>query len=128
MNILITGCNGQMGNEMLLLEKNNMQHTFSNTDVRQLDITNRNAVDEEYVEGNAIDCIVNCAAYTAVDRAENDRELCNLLNATAPAYLASAVNRPRYSVIGKAKIKSVYGLEIPYWEDSLSDCVTALLQ
>lgn len=127
MNILITGCNGQLGNEMLLLEKDNMQHTFSNTDVRQLDITNRNAVDE-YVEGNAIDCIVNCAAYTAVDRAESDSELCNLLNETAPAYLASAVNHHHYSVIDKAKIKSVYGLEIPYWEDSLSDCVTALLQ
>lgn len=127
MNILITGCNGQLGNEMLLLEKDNMQHTFFNTDVKQLDITDRNA-DDEYVEGNAIDRIVNCAAYTAVDRAESDRELCNLLNATAPAYLASAVNRHRYSVIDKAKIKSVYGLEIPYWEDSLSDCVTALLQ
>lgn len=127
MNILITGCNGQLGNEMLLLEKDNMQHTFFNTDVKQLDITNRNA-DDEYVEGNAIDCIVNCAAYTAVDRAESDSELCNLLNETAPAYLASAVNRHHYSVIDKAKIKSVYGLEIPYWEDSLSDCVTALLQ
>lgn len=127
MNILITGCNGQLGNEMLLLEKDNMQHTFFNTDVKQLDITDRNA-DDGYVEGNAIDRIVNCAAYTAVDRAESDRELCNLLNATAPAYLASAVNRPRYSVLDKTKIKSVYGLEIPYWEDSLSDCVKALLQ
>ena len=104
-----------------------MQHTFFNTDVKQLDITDRNA-DDEYVEGNAIDRIVNCAAYTAVDRAESNRELCNLLNATAPAYLASAVNRPRYSVLDKTKIKSVYGLEIPYWEDSLSDCVKALLQ
>lgn len=127
MNILITGCNGQLGNEMLLLEKDNMQHTFFNTDVKQLDITDRNA-DDEYVEGNAIDRIVNCAAYTAVDRAESDRELCNLLNATAPAYLASAVNRSRYSVLDKTKFKSVYGLEIPYWEDSLSDCVKALLQ
>lgn len=127
MNILITGCNGQLGNEMLLLEKDNMQHTFFNTDVKQLDITDRNAVDE-YVEENAIDCIVNCAAYTTVDRAENDSELCILLNATAPVCLAFAVNRPHDSVLDKTKIKSVYGLEIPYLEDSLSDCVKALLQ
>lgn len=92
MNILVTGCNGQLGNEMQLLEKDNGQHVFFNTDVSQLDITDQAAVDR-FVADNEIDCIVNCAAYTAVDRAESDRELCTTLNTVAPAYLAAAVER-----------------------------------
>ena len=92
MNILVTGCNGQLGNEMQLLEKDNGQHVFFNTDVSQLDITDQAAVDR-FVADHEIDCIVNCAAYTAVDRAESDRELCTTLNTVAPAYLAAAVER-----------------------------------
>lgn len=90
MNILITGCNGQLGNEMQLLEKVNPQHQYFNTDVAQLDITNPEAI-EEFVNNNAIDIIVNCAAFTAVDKAESSQELCHLLNAKAPEYLAAAV-------------------------------------
>lgn len=90
MNILITGCNGQLGNEMQLLEKVNPQHQYFNTDVAQLDITNPEAI-EEFVSNNAIDIIVNCAAFTAVDKAESSQELCHLLNAKAPEYLAAAV-------------------------------------
>lgn len=90
MNILITGCNGQLGNEMQLLEKENPQHQYFNTDVAQLDITNPEAI-EEFVSNNAIDIIVNCAAFTAVDKAESSQELCHLLNAKAPEYLATAV-------------------------------------
>lgn len=92
MNILITGCNGQLGNEMQLLEKVNPQHQYFNTDVAQLDITNPEAI-EEFVNNNAIDIIVNCAAFTAVDKAESSQELCHLLNAKAPEYLAAAVAR-----------------------------------
>ena len=92
MNILITGCNGQLGNEMQLLEKINPQHVYFNTDVQELDITDREAV-EAFVEEHQIDGIVNCAAYTAVDKAESNVELCTLLNATAPAYLAQAIER-----------------------------------
>ena len=87
MNILVTGCNGQLGNEIQLLQKGYAQHTFFNTDVKQLDITVQSAVDK-FVAENEIDCIVNCAAYTAVDRAEGDKELCTTLNTVAPAYLA----------------------------------------
>lgn len=90
MNILITGCNGQLGNEMQLLEKVNPQHQYFNTDVAQLDITKPEAI-EEFVNNNAIDIIVNCAAFTAVDKAESSQELCHLLNAKAPEYLAAAV-------------------------------------
>ena len=92
MKILITGCNGQLGNEMQLLEKENPQHTYFNTDVAELDITNQAAI-EAYVEEHQIDGIVNCAAYTAVDKAEENESLCQLLNAEAPAYLAHAMGK-----------------------------------
>ena len=92
MNILITGCNGQLGNEMQLLQKDNTQHHFFNTDVAELDITDKAAI-EKYVNDNNIDGIVNCAAFTAVDKAESNVDLCRLLNATAPAYLASAMEQ-----------------------------------
>lgn len=98
MNILITGCNGQLGNEMQLLEKENPQHTFFNTDVAELDITNQQAV-EGYVDSNRIDCVVNCAAYTAVDKAEDNKELCTTLNTLAPAYLAAAVAKRGGSMV-----------------------------
>ena len=88
----MTGCNGQLGNEMQLLEKANPQHTYFNTDVAELDITNQAAI-ETFVAENAIDGIVNCAAYTAVDKAEDNEELCQRLNAEAPAYLAHAMGK-----------------------------------
>ena len=90
MNILITGCNGQLGNEIQLLEAANPQHTFFNTDVDELDITNAKAI-ESFVQAQKIDGIVNCAAYTAVDKAESNEELCTILNAEAPAFLAAAI-------------------------------------
>ena len=92
MRILITGCNGQLGNEMQLLEKTNPQHTYFNTDVAELDITDQQAV-ETFVSENEIEGIVNCAAYTAVDKAEDNQELCRLLNTVAPGYLAAAVGK-----------------------------------
>lgn len=92
MNILITGCNGQLGNEIQLLEKDYPQHVWYNTDVQELDISNQLAV-EQFVAENKIDGIVNCAAYTAVDKAEDNKELCTTLNMVAPAYLAAAVEK-----------------------------------
>jgi dTDP-4-dehydrorhamnose reductase len=106
MNILITGCNGQLGNEMQLLAKENTQHHYFLTDVvipegvdaTVLDITNQEAV-EDFVQTNQIDCIVNCAAFTAVDKAESAADFCNLLNNTAPGYLAQAVGQRGGSMI-----------------------------
>lgn len=92
MNILVTGCNGQLGSEIRLLETENPQHKFFNTDVAELDITDNEAI-EAFVTDNAIDGIINCAAYTAVDKAETDERLCTLLNADAPALLAAAVEK-----------------------------------
>ena len=77
---------------MQLLEKLHPEHTYFNTDVAELDITNREAI-EQFVGDNAIDGIVNCAAYTAVDKAEEDQEFCHLLNADAPGFLAEVIEK-----------------------------------
>jgi dTDP-4-dehydrorhamnose reductase len=77
---------------MQLLEKENPQHTYYNTDVAELDITDQQAI-EQFVNEHEIDGIVNCAAYTAVDKAEENEALCQKLNAEAPAYLAYAVDQ-----------------------------------
>ena len=92
MNILITGCNGQLGNEIQLLQAQYAQHTWFNTDVNELDITDKAAI-ERFVETNEIGGIVNCAAYTAVDKAESDPQLARKLNAEAPAFLAEVVGK-----------------------------------
>jgi dTDP-4-dehydrorhamnose reductase len=60
--------------------------------VAELDITNEAAI-ESFVNENAIDGIINCAAYTAVDKAEENQALCHLLNAVAPGYLAAAIEK-----------------------------------
>jgi len=92
MNILITGCNGQLGNEMQRLERLHQSHTFFNTDVQELDITDRLAL-KRFITDNAIDGIVNCAAYTAVDKAEDNPQLCALLNTAASGFLAEAIEQ-----------------------------------
>ena len=88
-NILITGANGQLGNEMRVLALGHPEYTYFFTDVEELDICDEQAV-MDFVQANAIDCIVNCAAYTAVDKAEENVELCDKLNHLAPGYLAKA--------------------------------------
>ncbi|MEE1233994.1 MAG: dTDP-4-dehydrorhamnose reductase [Phocaeicola sp.] len=88
-NILITGANGQLGNEMRLQAAENPMYTCFFTDVAELDICDEKAV-MEYVEAHQIDVIVNCAAYTAVDKAEDNQELCDRLNHWASGYLARA--------------------------------------
>jgi len=87
MNILITGANGQLGTEMRNLSVAHASHTYFFTDVQELDITNRASVCE-YVRVNNIDLIVNCAAYTNVDKAEEDEATARLINAAAVENLA----------------------------------------
>lgn len=97
MNILVTGANGQLGNEMRILA-NESQDKYIFTDVNQvegfettyLDITDLDAV-RKVVREYDIKAIVNCAAYTNVDKAEDDVALCALLNAKAPENLAVAM-------------------------------------
>ena len=86
-NILITGANGQLGNEMRLVAAEQSYATYHFTDVAELDICDEEAI-ESFVVDHAIDCIVNCAAYTNVKKAEEDSVLCDKLNHLAPANLA----------------------------------------
>ena len=94
MNILITGANGQLGNEMRVLSKERARHTYFFTDVIEaddtylLDITDKAAV-SAFVEAHSIDLIVNCAAYTNVDKAEDDEATAMKINADALAVLGS---------------------------------------
>ena len=89
MNILVTGANGQLGNCI----RNAAATAFDNyifTDVTELDITNQAAV-KNLVQENNIDVIINCAAYTNVDKAEDDKDFAELLNAEAVRNLAEAM-------------------------------------
>ena len=87
--ILITGANGQLGNEMRRLGDVS-PNTYIYTDVAELDITNGDAV-AQFVKDNSVDIIVNCAAYTNVDKAETDEATAELINATAVGNLAHAM-------------------------------------
>lgn len=89
MNILVTGANGQLGNSIRNVAANSADN-YIFTDVAELDITDREAV-ERMVADNDVRIVVNCAAYTNVDKAEDDLELAEKLNAGAVAILADAV-------------------------------------
>ncbi|MCD8193862.1 MAG: dTDP-4-dehydrorhamnose reductase [Tannerellaceae bacterium] len=87
--ILITGANGQLGNSLRLVLSCNTSFNVLLTDVNELDISDKSAV-SVYFEENKIDYIINCAAYTAVDRAEEDVAFAYTLNRDAVANLAQA--------------------------------------
>lgn len=91
-HILITGAGGQLGREMQALAADHSDFTYDFTDAATLDVTDRGAVDEWFAT-HPVDFVVSCAAYTAVDRAESDREACHRLNAFAPGCLADAARR-----------------------------------
>ena len=127
MNILITGCNGQLGNEIQSLQGNFPNHRFFNTDIQnvcssvrnysQLDITDSVAV-SAFVEEHNIEGIVNCAAFTAVDKAEEEETLCRLLNAEAPAILAKAMGERNGWIIHVSTDYVFDGTShMPYTED-----------
>ena len=97
MNILVTGANGQLGNEMRIISrKTGDNYIFtdvvpvSGAETVILDITDASAV-MAAIKGNDVRCIVNCAAYTNVEKAESDEALCRRLNASAPGILAQAM-------------------------------------
>lgn len=112
MNILVTGANGQLGNEMRIVSKGSQNHYIFtdvmeaseesiamlkklagndiNTGTEYLDITNLTDI-RLFVRKYSIDAIVNCAAYTNVDAAEDNERIAELLNAKAPEYLATAI-------------------------------------
>lgn len=91
MKILITGANGQLGTELHEILEREFPGQTLYTDVQELDLTNAKAVDS-YVANNEITHIVNCAAYTAVDRAEEEKMLCAAVNTDAVKNLAMAAD------------------------------------
>lgn len=89
MNILVTGANGQLGN-CIHNAARSYKDDYIFTDVAELDITDAEAV-TKMVKDNEVNVIVNCAAYTNVDKAESDVEFAERINATAVANLANAI-------------------------------------
>lgn len=90
-HILVTGCRGQLGNELQQAVRQQQEaYRIFFTDKEELDICDPNAV-AEYIKSNSIQTVINCAAFTAVDKAESETELCDLLNHKAPGYLAEAI-------------------------------------
>ena len=122
--ILITGSNGQLGSELRALSGEHDEWTFYFTDVAELDITDREGT-RDFMEHNGIEVVVNCAAYTAVDKAESEPEKCDLLNHIAPGYLAEAAEAVGATMI---HISTDYVFDgcshRPYTEDCPTNPVT----
>ncbi len=120
--ILVTGCNGQLGNEIQqLAPKYDDECEFHFTDKEELDITDRKAV-YNFIEQHHISVVVNCAAFTAVDKAESNPELCDLLNHVAPGYLAEAVASVGGTMIQVSTDYVFDGMGcVPYKEDDATN-------
>lgn len=117
-NILVTGANGQLGTSLAMLA-NPKDARFFFTDVAELDITNLAAV-TKFVKDNRIDILINCAAYTNVDRAEDDYKTAELLNGKAPENLAVACKKAGAFLI-HVSTDYVFGggrSVLPYKEDA----------
>lgn len=98
MKVLITGANGQLGNEMRVVAKQYTEVDFVFTDVEELNICNADEVDS-FVKNLRPDYIVNCAAYTAVDKAETDIDLCRAINCDAVKNLGIAAQKYQAKII-----------------------------
>ena len=118
-NILVTGANGQLGSEIQVVSTEQTDIKYYFTDVAELDICDINAI-ERFVVDNAIDCIINCAAYTNVNKAEEDVALCDKLNHQAPENLARIASQ--YN-IGLIHVSTDYVFDgchyLPYREDDV---------
>lgn len=88
-NILLTGANGQLGSEIRKTAQSYPQFTIFPTDVNTLNVCLKPEI-EQFISDNKIDCIINCAAYTAVDKAESDIAACYELNCNAVRHIAEA--------------------------------------
>ncbi|MBQ9591905.1 MAG: dTDP-4-dehydrorhamnose reductase [Paludibacteraceae bacterium] len=121
MKILVTGSNGQLGNEIREIAKTETRHDFIFTDVAELDICDANAVNA-FVENHRPDFIVNCAAYTAVTKAENDLEFARRINRDAVANLGQAAKSFNAKLIHVSTDYVFDGTgHIPYTEDQATN-------
>lgn len=91
-NILVTGANGQLGSEIRSIGSLYPESSFTFTDREMLDLSNLCAI-EEFFKGKKFDAIINCAAYTAVDKAESERELADTINHRFVSMLATIAQR-----------------------------------
>lgn len=99
MNILVTGASGQLGSEFKALSKRyNRDHIFYFTDIETLDVTSKDSM-LDYFKSTEIDLFINCAGYTAVDDAEDNKELANSLNNKALSNIAALSNDFNFKVI-----------------------------
>jgi dTDP-4-dehydrorhamnose reductase len=115
--ILVTGSNGQLGNEMRLISAHYPQFEYIFTDVAELDICNLEAL-SKFARNTDIAYIVNCAAYTAVDKAEEDVELCYKINRDAIGNLAKIAKQHNIKVLHVSTDYVFDGTNhIPYTED-----------
>lgn len=96
--ILVTGANGQLGNSLRLELASDPELEVVYTDVDELDITNREAV-QRFISDGKFDIIINCAAYTAVDKAEANELAAARLNTQAIGYIAETAARHKVKVI-----------------------------
>lgn len=121
MNFLITGAKGQLGSKIQDLQGEFHGNSFFFTDVDILDITNEEAI-EGYIASNKIDVLINCAAYTAVDKAESETLLAQKLNAEAPGLLAKVCKRHQAALIHVSTDYVFSGKTyIPYREEMPTD-------
>lgn len=121
LNILITGSNGQLGSEIRALAREFPAYSITFTDIDELDITNARALDD-FFSGKRFHALVNCAAYTAVDKAEQEKELARLVNVEAVKNLTeAAVNHHIFPV--HISTDYVFGgnSDRPYRENDIPD-------
>lgn len=121
MNFLITGAKGQLGSKIKDYKGDFSEHQFFFTDVDTLDITDERAVDD-FIRENKIAVLINCAAYTAVDKAESETDLAQKLNAEAPGLLARACKQNGTALIHVSTDYVFSGKTfIPYREEMTTD-------
>jgi dTDP-4-dehydrorhamnose reductase len=115
--ILVTGCNGQLGSEMQVAANRFPSFQYIYTDVAELDICDKNTLDS-FVKENAVNIIVNCAAYTAVDKAEDDIELCYKINRDAVKNIGEVASENNLKVVHVSTDYVFDGTNyLPYTED-----------
>ncbi|MFV0589994.1 MAG: dTDP-4-dehydrorhamnose reductase [Draconibacterium sp.] len=98
MQILVSGAYGQLGSEIKSLSSDYPEWDFLFTDIDTLDIADESAVDQ-FIAGKNIDFLINCAAYTAVDKAESDSDTARKVNTLAPGILASVAKKYKIKLI-----------------------------
>ena len=119
--LLITGANGQLGSEIRNLAKSDNINSYIFTDIEELDITDLDAVCN-YIQNHKPEFIINCAAYTAVDKAEEDIELCTKINYLAVENIAKGAKSVGAKII-HISTDYVYGGDssTPYIESDATE-------